>query len=181
MDNIILIKKTPELVELAKSLGFTETLFLDDVTVIEAKTKGELLKKIQKAKNFTIFKPATEDLLRFALEKTKVNLVYGMELINPKDSVHYVRGGLDQITCKIAVQKGKIIGFSFSEIFNSKKQPKLLARMKFNLKLCKKYKVQIFFGNFSTKKEEVRSKKDLTALLRVLKNDNKKLYSLPKD
>ena len=166
MDNIILLKKTKELEDLCRSLGFEDTLFLDDVKVIEAKTNKDLLKK---SSQFTIVKPATEDLLRFALEKSKVNLVYGMEFIHPKDSVHYVRGGLDQITCKIAAEKGKIIGFSFSEILNTKNQAKLLARMRANLKLCKKYNVNVFFGNFSVSKDEIRSKKDLVAFLRTLR------------
>jgi len=176
MNNIILIKRTKELEQLTKQLGFSETLFLDDVTIIEAKTKKELLKKLQKTNKFTIFKPIDEDLLRFALEKTKVKLIYGMESINPKDSVHYVRGGLDQITCKIAKDKKKIIGFSFSEVLNAKNQHKLLARIKANLKLCKKYKVDTIFTNFSKKEEEIRSKKDLTAFLRMLNKSKNNLF-----
>ncbi|NQV91166.1 hypothetical protein HQ489_01720 [Candidatus Woesearchaeota archaeon] len=170
MDNIILLKKTKELEDLCRSLGFEKTLFLDDVKVIEAKTNKDLLKKYSQ---FTIVKPITEDLLRFALEKTKINLVYGMEFLHPKDSVHYVRGGLDQIICKIAAEKGKIIGFSFSDILHAKNQPKLLGRMRANLRLCKKYNVHILFGNFSTCKEDIRSKKDLVAFLRTLRKIKK--------
>ncbi len=166
MDNIILLKKTKELEDLCRDFGFKKTFFLDDVKVIEAKTNKDLLKKYSQ---FTIVKPATEDLLRFALEKSKVNLVYGMESIHPKDSVHYVRGGLDQITCKIAADKGKIIGFSFSDVLNTKNSAKLLGRMRANLKLCKKYDVKVLFGNFSVDQNEIRSKKDLTAFLRTLK------------
>ena len=84
-----------------------------------------------------------------------------METINPKDSVHFLRGGLDQITCRIAKNKGKTIAFSFFEILNSRNRDKLIARMKFNIKLCKKYKVKTLFANFSTKKMELRSAKDL--------------------
>jgi len=170
MDNIILLKKTKELEDLCISLGFTETLFLEDLTLIEAKTNKDLQKKFSK---FTIVKPVTEELLRFALEKSKVDLIYGMEFIHPKDSVHYVRGGLDQIMCKIAAGKGKIIGFSFSDVLHAKNQPKLLGRMRANLRLCKKYNVNVFFGNFSVKQEEIRSKKDLVAFLRTLKKIKK--------
>nr|MBT4247707.1 hypothetical protein [Candidatus Woesearchaeota archaeon] len=170
MDNIILLKKTKELEDLCRDFGFKNTLFLDDVKVINAKTNKDLLKKYTP---FTIVKPATEDLLRFALEKSKIDLVYGMEFIHPKDSVHYVRGGLDQITCKIAAEKGKIIGFSFSDILHAKNSAKLLGRMRANLRLCGKYGVKVLFGNFSLHKEDIRSRKDLVAFLRTLKKRKK--------
>ena len=170
MENYLLLKENKELLELSKKLGFTKTLFLDkDFVLIKADSKKELLREIGKAKGkLTIFKAESEEMLRFALEKTKVNMIYGMETINPKDSVHFVRGGLDQITCRIAKNKGKTIAFSFSEIFNSKNRSKLIARMKFNIKLCKKYKVKTLFTNFSKQKMEMRSAKDLKSFLAFL-------------
>ena len=166
MENYLLIKKSEEL----EKFGFTRTYFLEDFVIIEAETNKDLLKKIREAKGKkTVFRAKSEDMLRFALEKTNVDVVLGAETINPKDSVHFVRGGLDQITCKIAAEKGKFIGFSFSDILNSKNKGKLLARMKLNLKLCKKYKVGVIFSNFSKFKEEIRSAKDLEVFLSVLR------------
>lgn len=178
MDNIILTKYNKEIEQLSEKLGFTKTLFLEkDFVLIEAETKKQLLKQIdstRKKKLLTLFKPKTEELLRFALEKTKVDLVYGMELINPKDSVHFVRGGLDQVTCKIAADKCKVIAFSFSEILNSKNRDKLLARMKANIKICKKYKVKMLFSSFAKNEKELRSTQDLFAFWKVLDGKNKK-------
>ena len=172
MNNYLLLKKSLELQKLSKELGFTKTFFLDsELVVVKGNTKKELLQEINKVKKknlMTIYKPNSEEMLRFALERTKVDLIYGMENVNPKDSVHFVRGGLDQITCKIARDNGKKIGFSFSEILNGKDRGKLLARMRLNLKLCKKYNVDIIFGNFSNGNMELRSVKDLASFKSVI-------------
>jgi len=169
MDNYILMKHSKEIEELSQSLGWERTLFLNrDFVLIETDKKKELLDKLKKTKLTTVFHAKSEEMLRFALEKTKVNVVLGAEEINPKESLHFVRGGLDQITCKIAHENEKIIGFSFNSILESKSREKLLRRISFNAKLCKKYKVSIMFSTFAKSKEELRSAKDLAAMFRQL-------------
>jgi RNase P/RNase MRP subunit p30 len=170
MDNYILMKYSKEIEELSKSLGWERTLFLDrDFIFIETEKKKELLDKVQKTKLLTVFNAKSEEMLRFALEKTKVDIVLGAEEINPKESLHFVRGGLDQITCKIAHEREKKIGFSFSSILSSKSREKLLRRISFNTKLCKKYKVSMLFSTFARSKEELRNAKDLQTFARQLK------------
>ncbi len=175
MENLLLIRKNTELEELSRKLGFTKTLFLDeDFLLVRGKNQKELLDQIKEAQRknkLAFYRPETEEMLRFALEHSSVDLVFGMEKINPSDSLHYLRGGLDQILCKIAADKEKTLGFSFQQILEAKDKNKLIARMKFNLKLCKKYKVKTVFGNFSLKKEELRSAQDLEAFLRVLEKN----------
>ena len=169
MDNYILMKHSKEIEELSKSLGFTKTLFLDkDFVLIKTDKKKELLDSLKKTKLLTVFHAKSEEMLRFALEKTKVNVVLGAEEINPKESVHFVRGGLDQITCKIASEQEKTIGFSFSSILESKSREKLLRRISFNTKLCRKYKVSMLFSTFARSKEELRSAKDMQAMFRLV-------------
>ena len=179
MLNLTLLKKNESVKELSKTLGFTITLFDQDIVLIKADTKKELLTKSKKAQGMVILsKPSTEELLRFALEKTPVNVVYGMEFINPKDSVHFVRGGLDQVLCKIAASKGKIIAFSFSDILHSTEKSKLLARMMFNIKLCTKYKVKMVFGSFAITESELRSMNDLYSFWKVLGGMNKSCFDM---
>ena len=168
MDNYLLMKRTKELEELSKELGFVRTYFLEDLTVLNDKTPKDLLKSLRKVSGKKIYFACSEEMLRFALEKTPVDIVMGAESINKKDSLHYVRGGLDQITCKIAASEGKVIGFSFSDALNISDREKLLARMRLNAKLCKKYKVEMIFSNFSKKAVDVRSAKDLAAFWRVI-------------
>jgi len=169
-----LMKKNVELEKLAFELGFVKAHFVDtDFVLLKAKTPKELLKEVEQARNKklkTIYKTDSEEMLRFALEKSKVDIVYGIENIHPKDSLHFVRGGLDQVLCTFAAEKGKILAFSFSELLNAsdKERGKLLARMMFNIKLCKKYKVPIVLASFAASREEMRSAKDLQALGRIL-------------
>ena len=107
-------------------------------------------------------------MLRFALEKTEVGIVVGSEKLNYKDSVHFVRGGLDQIVCKIAKEKGKKMGFAFGDILESRDRAKLLGRMMFNIKLCKKYGVEVVLSSFVKDGNEMRSVADVQSLFRVL-------------
>ena len=172
MDNYLLMNPSLELEQFSKQLGFTKTFFVDkDFVLTRTESKKELLQKVKEAKKknlLVIYRPATEELFRFALEKTPVDIILGIEQINPKDSLHFVRGSLDSVTAKIARDNEKILAFSFTDILNSKNQPQLLARMKLNLKLCRKYKVSILFNNFSQEKMELRAAKDLESFFRYL-------------
>lgn len=170
MDNIILTSENKEIETLSQRLGFTRTLFLDkDFLLLETKSKKEILDAVSRAKGKPIFYRATdEETLRFVLERTPIKLIFGMEYLAAKDSLHHVRGGLDQVLCKIAAEKGKIVAFSFNDLLLATNKGALLARMKFNIKLCQKYKVKTFFSTFARNKWELRSAKDLEALWRVL-------------
>jgi RNase P/RNase MRP subunit p30 len=172
MDDYVFMKKNMEIEKLGAELGFSRTHFLeDDFVLLKSKTQKDLLKEAQAAKQKklkTIFRAESEEMLRFALERSQVDIVYGMENVHPKDSLHFVRGGLDQVLCKIAAEKGKILAFSFSDILNSANKSKLLARILFNMRLCKKYKVPILWCSFAASREELRSAKDLQALGRIL-------------
>ncbi len=156
------------------SLGFDRTLFLGkDFVLVVGENKKELLKKISKAKQQglkVVVRVSSEEILRFVVEKTAVNMIIGQEKINLKDSVHFLRGGLDQVSCKICAEKGIIVGFSFGDILslNGVARSKLLGRMKFNIKLCKKYGVKCYFGSFADDFFGLRSSHDLQNFWEVL-------------
>jgi RNase P/RNase MRP subunit p30 len=167
MNNYLLFAKDDK----AYDFGFEKTIFLDDIAVVRGETKKGLLKECSRAKSagkIVVFRALTEEMLRFALEKSQVDIVLGAEIIHPKDSMHYLRSGYDQVLCKIAKEKGKKIGFSFSDILNSKNRSRLIARMRVNLRLCRKYGVSVVFSNFSKSYGEIRSAKDLAAFGRIL-------------
>lgn len=173
--NLVLMKENKEILSLSEELGFSRTLFLDkDFVLVEEKNGKEILKKIKEGKKkglMVVVKVENEEVLRFVLEKTPADMVVGQELINLSDSVHFRRGGLDQIICKIAKEKGKVIGFSFREILRSegRERSKLIGRMMFNIKLCRKYNVKVFLGNFSRDRWEMRGKHDLKAWEKILR------------
>jgi len=170
--NILLLQRSREAEELSKKLGFTQALFLfEDIVLLEGVDKKKLLQEVNLAKSkkkMVIYKVTNEEMLRFVLEKTAVDMVIGIEGIHEKDSVHHVRGGLDDVFCKIAAAHDKMIGFSFSEVLNSAHKGRLMARMMLNITLCKKYKVKTVWSNFSSCLEDMRSSKDLDAFGRVL-------------
>jgi len=172
--NLVLMEENEEVLELSGKLGFSKTLFLGkDFVLVSGKSKKEVLKKIKEGKKkgfLVVVKPENEEILRFVLEKTEAEMVFGQELINPKDSVHFLRGGLDQIVCKIAAKRRKVIGFSFGDVLRAegKKRSKLLGRIMFNIKLCRKYNVRVLFSGFSESKWGMRSVHDLKAFWEML-------------
>ena len=172
MDDLILMEKMPELLAVSQELGFETPLFLEDIGLIREDSPKWLLKKIQECqrkKKFIVYRPAREEMLRFALERTAVQMVVGVESIHTQDSVSGVRSGLDQVLCRIAAAKGKMVGISIQDLLYTKDRPRLLARIMVNLSLCKKYGVLVVFASFATKKEELRSKADILTLERVLR------------
>lgn len=177
MNNILLTKYNPETELVSKSLGFEKTLFLEkDFILLTGTNKKELLRSIDQARSkklLTIYKADDEEMLRFIIEKTNINIIFGMEEIFAKDSLHFVRGGLDQILCTLAKQKNKTIGFSYAQLLHCGDKPKLLRRMMFNLSMCEKYKVKTLVSNFSADVFEMRSAKDLAALERVMRKKGK--------
>jgi len=169
MENYLLLPPSLELEELSRGLGFNKTLFLDqDILLVKGNFK-EILNQCKLAKGKkTIYLAENEETLRLVVEKSPVDIIMGMEKIYSKDSLHYPKAGLNQVLGKIGAEKGKVFGFSFSEMLNSKNSSRLMHRMSFNLGVCKKYKVKVVFSNFSRSAQEMRSAADLEAVKRVL-------------
>jgi RNase P/RNase MRP subunit p30 len=171
MDNYLLLSPSLEVEQLSARLGFAKTLFLGRDFVLVSGTPKDILIKTKEAKKkklMVICRCNDEKILRFVLEKVPVDVILGMESIFRKDSLHYPKSGLDHILSKIAFEQGKAVGFSFSALLHAADAGKILNRMKFNLKLCRKYKLQVIFSNFSLAQAEIRSAKDLEAAFRVL-------------
>ncbi len=172
MDNYLLLEKEEALSSLSTSLGFSNTFFRGtDFEIVLANSSQDLLvkaKALKQKKKLVFYKPTSEDLLRFALEKAPIDGVILVEEIHPTNSVHFIRGGLDQVLCTIAAANGKAVVFSFSSVLNSPARAKLLGRMIFNFSLCRKYGVKTIFSNFSQEKMEMRSSADLQAFERIL-------------
>ncbi len=129
-------------------------------------------KTISKAKgfDFIIFK-ANKDL-RSNLEKfwRKINFVYGSEFISNKDSMHNKNSGLNQILCKMLDECDIKLIFSFKDIItlDNRKFAQFIGRVKQNIKLARKYKLEVKLGSFAQNIYGMRSKHDLIALLIVL-------------
>ena len=170
MINFLFLKASTELEELSRKLGYEKTLFLESDFVEVHGSQKEILTQIRRAKQqkkITVAKPISEGELRFLLEKTAIDLVYGLEGLHEKDSLYFPRGGLDQVLCALA--RGKTIGFSFSNLLNGADRPRLLQRMMFNMELCRKYNVKSLLSTFASNMMDMRATKDLEAVWRVLR------------
>ncbi len=136
-------------------------------------------KKIKQNKDKEIiFTSPDDELNRKIIEKEEINIL----LINLKERKDYSKqrnSGFNQVLAKIAKKNKISIGINLDEIINSnpKEKSKIIARVKQNIRLCNKNKIQMHFvGN------EKRNLHDLKALGLVLGMPTwmtKKLQSKP--
>ena len=172
-----------KLAKSGKELGFERLIFVysavSDVkkisssveikygVLVKEKNKNKLNKLIDqiRSKGFLVLVEASEDdYNRFVLERTKAEMIFGLEMSGKRDKMHYRRSGLDQVLCKITKEKGKIIAFNFKKILDKV----VLGRMIQNLRFCRKYKVKTLLGSFASKPEEMKSSSDLSSFLHLL-------------
>ena len=132
-------------------LGFSKVVTLDSFKVIEG---GKSLEENRKM-----------------IEK-KLDIFLSPEKNIKKNGLKNLDTGLNHVICKIAKEKNIAIGFSFSSLLNSDKLELTLARMKENIKLCKKYEVKIIIGSFAEDMFEMRMVKDLIVFGNVIGLNN---------
>ena len=147
----------------------------EQIKKLQQKTKIKLFsgliadfKNIVKAKklsNIVIYKSTGND--RQVIEKSKRSIVFGLEIIAARDSMHSRNSGLNQILCKLANKNNIIIGFSFSSLLNAdgKLRSQILGRLMQNIRLCRKYKVKTAISSFAEKPYDMRSCSDLKSVL----------------
>jgi len=176
-----------EFIEIADKLGISRICFIynfknknnflqnqDKVNKLQEKTEIKLSigliadsKNISKAKKLAkivIYKSIGND--RHAIEKSKANVVFDLETIATKDSMHHRNSGLNQILCKLANKNNVMIGFSFSTILNEERmiRSQILGRLMQNIRLCRKYKVKTVIASFAEKPYDLRSCYDLKSV-----------------
>ena len=135
----------------------------------------KLRNEIQKERGKIVVKAGTEKMNRLAVENKRVDILLSPEVNKGKDNMHYRRGGLNQVLCKLAKENNVAIGFDFSLLLNSKDRNKILGRMIFNYKLCKKYKVKMVFSSFAKNKFELRNSDAMRVFERILEKYSKSL------
>ncbi len=75
---------------------------------------------------------------------------------------------IDQVFCKFAKEKDKNIFIDLNELLNSKNKIKLIQRIKQNIMLLKKYKLNYNFLYICNNINEIISEKDIFTLLKIL-------------
>ena len=172
MEQYVCLKKSAEAEKLSRSLGYETVLYLgDDFVFIEGKNSVQINLEIRKNKGkILIYKASSEEMLRYVLAKTSIPFIMGVWNIHPHDSLHHPRGGIDDVICTLAAASGKTIVFSFADILssNSSSRAALLTRLRFNIMLCRWYKVKTLFSTFAQTHQEMRSVNDLASFWCVL-------------
>lgn len=104
----------------------------------------ETYKKNPEAK--IVFSSNDDELNRKVLEKEKISGLL-LSQVARKDKQKQRDSGLNQVIAKLAQKSKVFIGINLDEIIQSKPQQKekILARVKQNIKLCNKYKIQMKF------------------------------------
>lgn len=137
-------------------------------TIIQENNFEKARRKIRENKNKEIiFTSDNDNLNRKILEKEKISILL-LNQTNRKDRMKQRDSGLNQVLVKIAKKNKISIGINFDEIIESTENKKIeiLTRVKQNIKLCNKNKVNMKF--ITTKEKNKKSPHDLKSLGLIL-------------
>ncbi|MEM3091452.1 MAG: RNase P subunit p30 family protein [Candidatus Pacearchaeota archaeon] len=134
---------------------------INETEFLKARDK---IKKAQKEGKFIIFSSRDDELNRKVLEKEKIDVLL-LSLSKRKDFQKQRNSGFNQVMAKLAQKKKIIIGIDIDEIIKAEKKEKIeiLARIRQNIKICKKNKIRMIF--FSEKYQNEYNLKSLGLVL----------------
>ena len=167
-----------ELLERAKILGFDTIIFLygslpkslPSSKVIEVRCALLNPSKI-KDKNVMGIAYCPSNV-RASAENPAISLIAGIE-DTKGDFIHHRGSAMNQVIAQICASKNKEYVVDFNSLLRSgpKKRSQLWGRISQNLVLCKKYGVKIDIMSFARIPSEMRTKKDLKAVLRIIEKN----------
>ena len=152
IDIVIPDKNEKAFQDMAEQLGIKRLLFLYE-------KKGKLI-----GKEIIVWKAGDE--LRNVIEKSNVDIIFGLEEMSKVDFLHHRGSGLNHVLAELMRKKKRIVGFSFSSLLrvNGAKRAQFMGRMQQNFRLCKKYKVETLIASFARDPSEMRRASDLGSL-----------------
>ena len=135
--------------------------------LIQGDNFDKVRKEIKENKDkIIIFSSNNDELNRKVLEKEPINILLLNQSLK-KDRLKQKDSGFNQVLAKIAKKNNIIIGINLDEITNAKgrKKAEILARIKQNIKLCDKNKLNM---KFISSEKNKRNLYDLRALGLIL-------------
>ncbi|PIN79604.1 hypothetical protein COV16_03300 [Candidatus Woesearchaeota archaeon CG10_big_fil_rev_8_21_14_0_10_34_8] len=177
MKDIVFPKNNEEeFIAIAKRLGMKELLFVyqspkekknttKKITIKTAiiSTPNQLKSGNANASNTIVRSDPDKD--RWIIEKIKPKIMFGFEFQDRNDFMHHRNSGINHVTAKLMAKNKITYGFPVADLINSTKQGVILGRMKQNIKLCKKYKVEIILASFASDPMDMRNLKDVKCLV----------------
>src|SRR3989344_7084905 len=150
--------------------------------------------EIDKAKNINQIRKLNKELNiveggrlnREILTCKNIDILVSPEKNRKEDFLHHRNSGLNHILCNLAKKNKIAIAFSFNEVLktNGINRAKIIGRMRQNVKLCRKYKVEMIIASFATNKYEMRSLNDLKsfgAVIGMNPREIKRAFEVVKD
>lgn len=123
--------------------------------VLTEKNFSKLRDEIKKHKGDEIvFSSEDDELNRKVAEKLAVN-VLAIPLSGRKDFSKQRNSGLNEVVARIVKKNGIKIGIFLDEIIFSKEKEKIISRVRQNIKLCNKNKVEMIFIEGKEKRNSV--------------------------
>jgi len=140
---------------------------MENSIIISEATFEKARKKIKEnSGKIIVFSSDDDELNRKILEKEKINVLL-LNLVGRKDFQKQRNSGFNSVLAKLA-KKNKIqIGINLDEIINShgKEKAEILARIKQNIKLCNKNRVEMKLISPSGIKRDIYDLKSLGLVL----------------
>jgi RNase P/RNase MRP subunit p30 len=170
-----------EFARIAEKLGIKNLCFVysqkDFLSAKQVDTKIKIYKGLilkpgeaRKAKGADIIIVKAGDDNRCLLENKSIDLLFDLENHSHKDFLHHRNSGLNQVFCAIANKSRTIILMDFNTVLKSDRIhcARIMGRMMQNVRLCKKYKVDLAIASFAAEPHEMRDLNDLAAFGRIL-------------
>ena len=170
MDIYFLTPPSIELTNLAKTFGYTHALFQNkDFVYGEVSTVKDAQKLVSLASSLKVLSIAkiTSDNYREIIEKTNLTMITGIDQIASSDSLHQVRGGVDQVIAPLLKARNITLLIPFTDILHNP-SAKTIARMRFNIYVAKKYKVNIILSSICLSKHDLRTVNDIHTFFKTI-------------
>ncbi|MFH1589156.1 MAG: RNase P subunit p30 family protein [archaeon] len=164
-----------EFIQASKKLGTSGIIFVYEK---DDRNNLEEVKKLN-SKNFKVLtaivgKMSSKYDYAFSMgerkdfENKKTDVIFNLEKNSGRDKPHYRSSGLNQVLCKLAKEKNILIALNFNSVLKAKDRELMMGRMAQNIKICKKYKVELLIASFAKKPSELRYWSDLISFGIVL-------------
>ena len=146
------------LAEMAKKLGYASLIYAYEKQPKVKNSSPIAVFTTQKGGFLTIGRSCMD------LEKGKMNYLTDLELEGAQDRYHHRQSGLNQVYAALAKKQKTIVCLNLRLLLTSKEPDKILGRMMQNVRICRKYEIEVRIFSFATRPYEMGSPKDFQAM-----------------
>ncbi len=97
----------------------------------------------------------------WAFEDKRVDIIYNLEDAEREDFMHHRASGMNHVLAKQAAQDDIKVAFNFSLLYDQEMRDVILGRMMQNVKLCRKFDVDMVIASFADHPQEMRAPMEL--------------------